>query len=252
MIQYKDDYQMDKIRSSCKLLAQMFESVGEEIKEGISTYDIDALCESFMRRHHASGPCKGYYDYPCVSCTSVNDTVIHGIPNKREILKNGDIISLDVCINLDGYISDSTHTYEVGKVSEDVHDLNIRTEKSLYLGIEAASKSGARILDISQTVYTYVKKFKYGILKDYSGHGVGLELHEDPEVPNYVNLMMSNPKIKKGMVFAIEPMITLGSSGKCYTLNDGWTVKTYDGKPACHWEHTVGITDKGLEILTTI
>ena len=133
MIQLKDEYQISKIRSSCHLLYDMFNEVGEKIDEGISTWEIDKLCEDFMKRHHAKGPCKGYFGYPNVTCTSVNDTVIHGIPSKRQILKSGDIISVDVCIDLDGYISDSTHTYEIGKVSDEVHQLNVVTEKSLYL-----------------------------------------------------------------------------------------------------------------------
>ena len=249
MIQLKDEYQISKIRSSCHLLYDMFNEVGEKIDEGISTWAIDKLCEDFMRRHHAKGPCKGYFGYPNVTCTSVNDTVIHGIPSKREILKSGDIISIDVCIDLDGYISDSTHTYEIGKVSDEVHQLNVVTEKSLYLGIEAASKPNARIQDIAQAVSSYCRNYKYGVVRDYCGHGVGLDIHEEPEVPNYVSLANPNPRIRKGMVFAIEPMINMGT-WKVEVLSDGWTVKTLDHKPACHWEHTVAITENGLEILT--
>lgn len=251
MIQLKDDYQIDKIRKSCKLLAEMFEVVGPQITEGISTYDIDKLCEDFMKKHHAIGPCKGYFGYPNVSCTSVNDVVIHGIPSKSKILKDGDIISLDVCIDLDGYISDSTHTYEIGKVSEEVHKLNVATEKSLYMAIEAASQPGARIQAVGEAVSKYMRKLGYGVVRDYCGHGVGLELHEDPQVPNYVSLSNPNPRIRKGMVFAIEPMINMGTY-KVYTEKDGWTVRTFDGKPSAHWEHTVAITDSGLEILTTL
>ena len=251
MIQLKNEYQIDKIRKSCKLLAEMFEEVGPQITEGISTWDIDQLCESFMKKHHATGPCKGYYGYPNVTCTSVNDVVIHGIPNKHKILKSGDIISLDVCIDLDGYISDSTHTYEIGKVSDDVHRLNKETEKMLYLGIEAASVPNARIQDIASAVSKHARLFNYGVVRDYCGHGVGLEMHEDPMVPNYVSLSNPNPRIRKGMVFAIEPMINMGTY-KIKTAKDGWTVLTLDGKPACHWEHTVAITDSGLEILTTL
>lgn len=249
MIQLKDDYQISKIRSSCHLLSDMFDEVGPQIVEGISTYDIDRLCESFMKKHHAKGPCKGYFGFPNVTCTSVNDTVIHGIPSKKEILKKGDIISLDVCIDLDGYISDSTHSYEIGTVSEKVHQLNIETRKSLYLGIEAASKQNARIQDIAQAVSSHCRKFKYGVVKDYCGHGVGLEIHEEPEVPNYVSLANPNPRIRKGMVFAIEPMINMGT-WRVEVLKDNWTVKTLDRLPACHWEHTVAITEDGLEILT--
>ena len=252
MIQYKDDYQIDKIRTSCKLLAEMFETVGEKIAEGISTWDVDRMCEDFMRKHHSRGPCKGYMGFPAVSCTSVNDTIIHGIPSKRQILESGDLLSLDVCISLDGYISDSTHSYEIGKVRDDVHAFNVNTRKSLYLGIDAASKSGARIMDISLAVSNYARKFHYGILKDYCGHGVGFELHEDPTVPNYVDLSMPNPRLKKGMVFAIEPMLMMGGKSRYYIDDDEWAVKTIDGSYGCHWEHTVAITENGLEILTEL
>ena len=251
MIQIKNEYQIDKIRKSCKLLAQMFEEVGPQITEGISTWDVDQLCETFMKKHHATGPCKGYYGYPNVTCTSVNDVVIHGIPNKHHILKDGDVISVDVCIDLDGYISDSTHTYEIGKVTPEVHRLNVETEKMLYLGIEAASKPNARIQDIATAVSKHARQFNYGVVRDYCGHGVGLEMHEDPMIPNYVSLANQNPRIRKGMVIAIEPMINMGTY-KIKTDRDGWTVRTLDGQPACHWEHTVAITDSGLEILTTL
>ena len=249
MIQLKDDFQISKIRSSCHLLSDMFDEVGSQIVEGISTYDIDKLCESFMKKHHATGPCKGYFGYPNVTCTSVNDTVIHGIPSKKEILKNGDIISLDVCINLDGYISDSTHSYEIGTVSDKVHQLNVETRKSLYLGIEAASKPNARIQDIAQAVSSHCRKYKYGVVKDYCGHGVGLDIHEEPEVPNYVSLANPNPRIRKGMVFAIEPMICEGTYD-VRTLSNDWTVVTLDGKLSAHYENTVVITDGEPELLT--
>ncbi len=252
MIQYKDDYQIDMIRSSCKLLSEMFCSIEEKIREGMSTWDVDRMCEDFMHHHHVKGPCKGYFGYPNVSCTSLNDTIIHGIPNKREILKNGDLLSVDVCIDREGYISDSTHTYEIGKVSDEVHKFNVETRKALYLGIEAASKPNARILDIGSAVSNHARRFHYGILKDYCGHGVGLELHEDPEIPNYSAIHLANPRIRKGMVFAIEPMLMMTPSSKYRVLNDEWTVKTVDGSFGCHWEHTVAITDNGLEILTEI
>ena len=251
MIQLKDDYQVDQIRKSCKLLAEMFEVVGPQIVEGISTYDIDKLCEDFMKKNHAKGPCKGYFGYPNVSCTSVNDVVIHGIPNKKTILKDGDIISLDVCIDLNGYISDSTHSYEIGKVSDEIHKLNVATEKSLYMAIEAVNQPGARIQAVGEAVSKYMRKLGYGVVREYCGHGVGLELHEEPNVPNYVSLSNPNPRVRKGMVFAIEPMINLGTY-KVYTDRDGWTVRTFDGKPSAHWEHTVAMTDNGIEILTSL
>ncbi len=252
MIQYKNDFEIDKIRSSGKLLAEMFEYVGEYIKEGISTWDVDKMCEDFMHKHHAKGSCKGYCGYNNVTCTSVNDSIIHEIPSKRKILTSGDLLKVDVCLTLDGYISDSTHAYEIGKVSPEVHTFNMETRRALYLGIEAASKNGARIQDVGAAVMNLARKNHYGILKDYCGHGVGFNLHEDPEVPNYIDRGMPNPRIRKGMVFAIEPMLMMGGSNRFYLAQDKWTVKSKDGSYGCHWEHTVAITDEGLEILTEI
>ena len=251
MIELKSDRDIEGIRKSCKLLAELFEEVGPQIQAGMSTLDVDSLCHDFMKRHHASGPCKGYMGYPNVTCVSVNDTVIHGIPNKNIILKEGDIVSVDICLEKDGYVSDSTHTYEIGKVSEEVHQLNVVTNKCLYLGIEAASQPHARIQDIGAAVSSYARKFGYGVVRDYCGHGVGFSIHEDPEVPNYVSLANPNPRLSEGMVIAIEPMINMGTY-RVRTEKDGWGVKTLDGKPACHWEHTVAITENGLEILTQL
>lgn len=251
MIQLKDKYQIDMIRKSSKILAEMFEEVGSEIKEGISTYEIDRLCESFMKKHHVKGPCKGYMGYPNVSCTSVNDTVIHGIPNKHQILKSGDLLSLDVCIDYEGFISDSTHSYEIGRVDEKVHRFNSVVKKALYEAIDAVSRPSARIQAVAEAVTRVVRPYGYGIIRDYSGHGVGLELHEDPNIYNYVSHFTPNPRIREGMVFAIEPMITMGSN-KIYLNDDNWGVITQDGSYGCHWEHTVAITENGLEILTEL
>ena len=177
--------------------------------------------------------------------------VIHGIPSKREILRNGDIVSVDICLEKNGYVSDSTHTYEIGKVSPEVHQLNTVTEKCLYLGIEAASVPHARIHDISKAVFTHASKYGYGVVRDYTGHGVGFSIHEDPEVPNFVSLSMPNARLRPGLVIAIEPMINMGTY-KVKTLPDGWGVKTIDGKPACHWEHTIAVTEDGIEIMTKL
>ena len=233
------------------MLAEMFDEIGPQISEGKSTWDVDKLFHDWMKRHHAGAPCLGYMGYPAATCVSVNDMVIHGIPSKHEILKNGDIVSVDICLEKNGYISDSTRTYEIGKVSDDVHKLNKVTNECLYLGIEAAGKKGARIQDIATAVQSHAQKNGYGVVRDYCGHGVGLDIHEDPEIPNYVSAMNPNPRLREGMVIAIEPMINMGSY-KVKTMSDGWGVKTVDGKPACHWEHTVAITKNGLEILTLV
>lgn len=249
VIQLKNRHEIEMIRSSGQLLHELFDELDEKISSGMSTYDVDKVCHDFIKRHHAGAPCLGYCGYPAATCVSVNDTVIHGIPSKKIILKDGDIVSVDITLDKDGYVSDSTHTYEIGKVSDDVHKLNMATNKALYLAIEAAGKPGARVHDIAAAVEGYIKPFGYGIVRDYCGHGVGFEIHEDPLVYNYVSLRNPNPKLREGMVIAIEPMINMGTY-KIITLDDGWTVKTADGKPACHWEHTVAITENGAEIMT--
>ena len=183
---------------------------------------------------------------------SPNEVVIHGIPSKKRILEDGDLVSVDLCITLDGYVSDSTRTYEVGTVSPEKHKLNVVTKESLDLAIEAASKKNARVQDIGAAVFKHcTTENGYGTVRDYTGHGVGLSIHEDPEVPNYVSPLMPNPRLKVGMVIAIEPMINMGT-WRIKTLKDGWTVVTADGKCACHWEHTVAITEGGLEVLTVL
>ncbi len=249
MIQLKNRQEIEGIRKSGHLLADLFRHLDTQIGEGMSTYDVDKICHDFMKRHHAIPSCLGYLGYPNATCVSVNDTVIHGIPNKKEILKNGDIVSVDITLDLDGFVSDSTHTYEIGKVSDDVHQLNIVTEKALYNAIDAASMKGARLHDIAEAVEETCKPYGYGIVRDYCGHGVGFAIHEDPLVYNYVSIKNPNLKLREGLVIAVEPMINMGS-WKIDTLNDGWTVKTRDGSIACHWEHTIAITSNGAEILT--
>ncbi len=251
MIQLKTKEDIDGIRKSCKLLAQLFAELDLYVKEGLSTHEIDKFVYDFAIKHKAYPSCLGFEGYPASSCISVNDTVIHGIPSKKEILMHGDVVSIDICLTLNGYVSDSTHTYEIGKVSPEVHKLNMVTKKCLDLGIEAASQKGARIQDIGAAVFKHANNNGYGVVRDYCGHGVGFDVHEAPEVPNYTSIHASNPRLKPGMVIAIEPMINMGTY-KIKTLKDGWTVKTLDGKPSCHWEHTLAITDDGLEVLTTL
>lgn len=252
MIMLKNDEEIDGIRTSGHYLAEMFEEIGPQICAGMSTYDVDKLFHEWMKKRHFGAPCVGYMGYPAATCVSVNDMVIHGIPTKGEVLADGDIVSVDICLERNGFISDSTHTYEIGKVSDEVHKLNTVTEKALYLGIEAASAKGARTQNIAKAVYSYCAiQNGYGVVRDYCGHGVGFEMHEEPDIPNYVSLANPNPRLKPGMVIAIEPMICMGTY-KIKTMADGWGVKTADGKPACHWEHTVAITENGLEILTQL
>ena len=251
MIQLKNAEELAKIKESGRILYDCLMSLEDVIKPGVSTWDIDRHAHEFIVRHHAYPSCLGYCGYPNATCTSVNDVVIHGIPSKHQILKEGDIISVDICVTLDGFVSDSTRTYEVGKVSDEVHRLNVVTRESLYLGIEAAKKKNARISDIASAVFRHCfTENGYGVIRDYTGHGVGFDLHEEPEVPNYVSPMIPNPRLKPGMVIAIEPMVALGTWKIKESKTDGWTVRTADGKSACHWEHTIAITDNGVEILT--
>ena len=252
MIMLKNDEEIDGIRTSGHYLAEMFEEIGPQICAGMSTYDVDKLFHEWMKKRHFGAPCVGYMGYPAATCVSVNDMVIHGIPSKHLVLNEGDIISVDICVTLDGFVSDSTRTYEVGKVSPEVHKLNVVTRECLYRGIDAARKRNARISDIASAVFKHAfSENGYGVVRDYTGHGVGFDLHEEPEVPNYVSPLIPNPRLKPGMVLAVEPMINMGT-WKIRTMKDGWTVKTADGRPACHWEHTIAITDDGVEVLTEL
>lgn len=252
MITLKSPKEIQKIRKSGKVLAECLLSLEEVIRPGISTWDIDRIAHEFITAHHGIPSCLGYCGYPNATCTSVNEVVIHGIPDRKKILNEGDIISVDICVTLDGYVSDSTRTYEVGQVSPEVHKLNVVTRESLYLGIEGARKKNARISDIASAVFRHASTENgYGVVRDYTGHGVGYDVHEVPEVPNFLSPMIPNPRLKPGMVLAVEPMVNMGT-WKIRNMRDGWTVKTADGKPACHWEHTIAITEDGVEILTEI
>ena len=247
MIRLKNEKQIDGIRKSCKLLAQMFDEIIPQIHAGMTTYEIDQLAVKFIKAH---GGTPAWYscDFPGALCISVNDEVIHGIPSKHKKIKEGDIVSLDGGIDLDGYISDSCRTIPIGKVSKEAEDLMEITKKGLMAGI-AACKVGNRISDVANAVSSTVGP-KYGIVTDYCGHGVGLEVHEDPNVPNLF-LGGPNPRIQPGMVLAIEPMINLGT-GDVELLDDDWTVVTADGKISAHQEHTVAVFRDHTEILTAL
>lgn len=249
MIILKTEQQIDGIRQSCHMLCDLLDSLDGKIKPGMSTKDIDVYCHDWIVKRHAKPACLHYEGFPAATCVSVNEEVIHGIPSRNKIIHDGDIVSVDLCINLKGYISDSARTYLVGNVSPAVQKLVNVTRECLYKGIEAASLPHARIQDIGSAVYKHAKANGFDVIRDYCGHGVGLDLHEDPEIPNFVSLTMSNPRIREGMVFAIEPMVHMGTH-KINVLDDDWTVVTADGKPAAHFEHTVAITHNGLEILS--
>ena len=248
MIRLKNLDEINGIRKSCHLLADMFNYVLPLVKAGLSTKDVDDLCKDFIMSHGGT-PAWYQEDFPGAACISINNEVIHGIPSKKRIIKDGDLVSIDVGINLNGFISDSTHYVLVGNVKPELRKLDEVTLECLAAGIEAC-RVGNRISDISNAVYSIAKKHNYGVVYDYCGHGVGLKVHEDPSVPNYP-FRGANPRIKEGMVLAIEPMINLGTDD-VYVAEDGWTVLTDDGLASAHEEHTVAVFADHTEILTDL
>jgi methionyl aminopeptidase len=246
MITIKSEREIDLIRHAGMLVSKMHQFIKPYIKEGITTKELDQLCEKFILEHDAVPTCKGYEGFPAALCTSINDTVVHGIPDNTK-LKNGDIITIDVVIGYKGYQGDAAWTYAVGEIDDDKKYLMEHTEKALYEGLKEA-KPGNRVGDISAAVQKYSESHHLGVVRELCGHGIGREMHEDPEVPNF-GTPHTGPRLKPGMVICIEPMITFGHRD-VYLLDDEWTVKTLDHSPAAHYEHTVLITEDGYEILT--
>ena len=248
MIRLKNEKQIAGIRESCHLLAQLYNHLIPIVKNGagMSTRDIDDICVEFIKKH---GGIPAWYaeDFDGAACISINDEVIHGIPSRKRKIHNGDLVSLDIGIDLNGYISDSATTVPVGKVSDEAEKLMRVTKECLAAGI-AACKAGNRIRDIGIAVSSIAEANGYGVVYDFCGHGVGLEVHEDPSVPN-LPMSGANPRIQAGMVLAIEPMINLGVP-EVEELDDGWTIVTADGKLSCHEEHTVAVFADHTEVLT--
>lgn len=247
MITIKSEREIELMRKAGMLVSEMHKYIKPFIKEGISTLELDKLCEEFILNHDAVPSCKGYEGFPCTLCTSVNEVVVHGIPNKNKILKNGDIITIDVVIGYKGYQGDAAWTYAVGEIDDDKKYLMEHTEKSLYEGLKMV-KPGNRIGDISYAVQQYADSHNLGIVRELCGHGIGKDMHEEPEVPNY-GIPNTGARLKPGMVICIEPMLTFGKR-EVWLLDDEWTVVTQDSKPAAHYEHTVLVTEDGYEVLT--
>ena len=248
MIRLKNSDEIDGIRKSCHLLADMFNYLLPQVKAGMSTKDVDVLCKDFIVSHGGK-PAWYRENFAGAACISINEEVIHGVPSRKRIIKDGDLVSIDVGIDLNGYISDSTHSVLVGNVKPEVRKLDQVALECLAAGIEAC-RVGNRISDIANAVYEIADRHGYGVVYDYCGHGVGLDVHEDPSVPN-CPFRGANPRIKPGMVLAIEPMINLGVPD-VYTLDDGWTVVTDDGLCSAHEEHTVAVFPDHTEILTDL
>lgn len=235
------------IKKAGSILADTFDYLKVHTRAGISTKELDKLAESFIRSHGGIPTCKGYEGFPGAICISVNDTLLHGIPSKSIILKDGDIVSYDICVTYEGYIADACRTFPVGEISSEAKRLLDTTKKCFFEAVKLV-KPGVHLGDISQKIYETGTSEGYTLTRDYGGHGVGREMHEDPFVLNYGE-KGTGPILKKGMVIAIEPMLNEGKV-ELYTLDDGWTVKTLDGKLSCHYENTIAIADDGYEILT--
>lgn len=246
MINIKSSREIELMRIAGSIVGETHKYLVPFIKPGITTKKLDELAYNFIVSKHATPSFKGYDGYPGSICTSINEEVVHGIPSNRK-LKEGDIISIDIGACYKGYHGDSAWTYKVGKVSKEKEYLMEHTEKSLYEGLKMI-KAGAHIGDIGNAIENYAHKHNLGVVKELVGHGVGTELHEMPDVPNYGKLN-SGPVLKPGMVIAVEPMLNLGTAD-IYMLDDDWTIITADDKPSAHYEHTVVVTLDGYEILT--
>ncbi|MBF0516108.1 MAG: type I methionyl aminopeptidase [Nitrospirae bacterium] len=249
MIIIKSDEEISKIDKASKIVAETLVRLGEIIAPGITTRDIELRAEAIIKSNKAVSAFKGYRGYPANLCISVNNEVIHGIPSKKRVLKDGDIVSLDVGVVYDGYIGDGAWTYPVGKVSKEIMKLLAVTKESLYKGIEKA-RANNRVSDISHSIQVHVEGNGYSVVRAFVGHGVGRSLHEEPQIPNY-GLPNKGPRLKKGMVLAIEPMVNAGGF-EVAVLSDGWTAVTADGSLSAHFEHTVVVTDDEAGILTQL
>lgn len=247
MISIKSDREIKLMREAGILNYLAHEEIKKHIKVGVTTKELDKVAYNFISSHNAIPSCLNYEGFPASICVSINDEVVHGIPSTRK-LANGDIVSIDFTVRLNGYESDSARTYIVGDVPDEVRALVENTEKALYEGIKQV-KPGARIGDISNAIETFAHNHGLSVVEDLVGHGIGSNMHEDPDVPNFGE-KGKGPILKEGMVIAIEPMLNLGTKDVCIDENDGWTIFTDDGLPSAHFEHTVAVTKDGYKILT--
>lgn len=248
MILLKTKEEIELIRDSALLVGKTLAEVGRHICPGVTTAYLDKIGEQFIRDNGGIPLCKGYEGFPAALCISVNDVVVHGIPGDI-FIKEGDNVSVDCVIELNGYVGDSAYTFAVGEVSPEMQRLMKVTKEALYLGLEKC-KEGNRVGDISHAVQMHCEKNGYSVVRELCGHGVGFKMHESPNVPNY-GVPGTGPLLKEGMVIAVEPMVCMGSKNVKFSSEDGWTCRTKDGKPAAHYEHTVAIGKKGPEILSS-
>ena len=247
MIVLRTAKEIDMMRKACQISAEALQLAGESVRPGITTYEIDQIAYRYIKKQGAEPNFLNYNGFPATACISINDEVIHGIPSRKRVLKEGDIVSIDLGAKVNGYNGDNAATFACGVISDEAKRLCDTTRESLYLGIEQAV-AGNRIGDIAFAIQSYCEERGFSVVREYTGHGVGTHLHEDPSVPNY-GTAGRGQRLLPGMTIAIEPMINAGSKAiKC--LPDGWTVKTLDGKLSAHFEHTIAIT-KGEPIILT-
>lgn len=246
MIHLKSAREIEQMKEAGKILAECHKQIRKMIKPGITTLEIDSFVEKFLKKHGATPEQKGYKGYPYATCASINDEICHGFPRKQP-LKNGDIVTIDMVVNLNGALADSAWTYAVGDVSEEVQHLLDVTKKALYIGIEQAV-IGNRIGDIGHAIQTYAESQGVSVVRDFTGHGIGPRIHEEPLIPHF-GKAGKGLRLKEGMVITIEPMLNLGTYYSKMDAN-GWTARTVDGKPSAQYEHTIAITKDGPLILT--
>lgn len=249
MIYLKNNDEIERIRDSNQIVAETFKHIKDFIAPGVSTGEIDKEIENYIESRRAKPAFKGLYGFPAASCISIQDEVVHGIPSFKRKLKKGEIVGIDIGVELSGFFGDSAYTFKVDKVDEKIGKLLSVTEKSLYLGIEQLI-ADKRIGDIGFAIQSYVEKNNFSVVRDLVGHGVGRKPHEDPQVPNY-GQPDKGIKLRAGMVLAIEPMVNMGGY-EVFFSEDEWTVKTKDGLPSAHFEHSVAITENGPDILSKI
>jgi len=254
MIVLKTRNDLEKMRRSGLLVHQILRALEGMVKEGVSTRDLENAAEKMMGQAGARPAFKGYYveaakaKYPFVLCTSVNDEIVHGMPSSRRVLKPGDIVKIDTGLELEGYFGDAAVTVAVGEVDGEVRRLMRVTREALELAIQQA-RPGQRLVDVCGTVQRHVEGNGFSVVREYVGHGIGTQLHEEPQIPNYVDPKAENPRLKPGMVLAIEPMVNAGGP-EARVLKDRWTAVTKDGSYSAHFEHCVAVTENGPWVLT--
>ena len=256
MITIKSKREIELMKEACKITALTYEYIGKIIKPGMSTLELDNLAEKFIKEHGGIPAQKGYPsgvrgvpNFPGTLCISINDVVIHGIPSKDIIIKDGDVVSVDLVVLKNGYNGDAARTFLVGKCSKEAQELTAVTEQAFFEGLKMA-KAGNRVGDISHAIETYVRSFGFNLVREFQGHGIGKEMHEEPGVPN-IGKPGRGPRLEPGMTICIEPMVIAGRQD-IWELDDGWTIATQDGSLAAHYENTILITNGEPEVLTLL